>query len=187
LGVQLAAHPLLRRPARGDEEYTATSLYAKYRISQSADEATGYSVVFGTGLTSEHREEGEVNDALQSWWAMGTATYAFADNAILLDVLPGVTWNQDRDNHSDSAWGFTYMSRVAVYDIVPQSAITAEMYGTAGEARAEPAYRVGVRWESPKLVAAHTYSDAFDGSFGAGVEFGVIYFTEPRFCFGGCR
>ncbi len=174
-------------PRGGDDEYTATSLFAKHRLSQSEDEATGYSVLFGTGLTPEHKEAGEVNDAFQSWWVMGTGTYAFANNSVLLDVLPGVTYNVDREQHSESAWGFTYMSRLAVYDVIPQSAIVGEVFGTAGEAYAEPAYRVGVRWESPKLVAALTYSDAFDGSYGAGWEFGVIYFTEPRFCYGGCR
>ncbi|TDG12795.1 hypothetical protein E2F43_14625 [Seongchinamella unica] len=174
-------------PRDDTDDYTATSLFAKYRISESEDEKTGYSVVFGTGLTPEHKEEGEVNDAFESWWALGTATYAFADNSILLDVLPGFTYNVDREQHSDSAWGFTYMSRVAVYDIIPQSAIVGEVFGTAGEAFAEPSYRLGVRWESPRWVAALTYSDAFDGSYGAGVEFGVFYLTDPRFCLGGCR
>jgi hypothetical protein len=44
-----------------------------------------------------------------------------------------------------------------------------------------------VRWEGKKWIVAGTYSDAFDGSGGAGFEIGVIYFTEPRFCFGGCK
>ncbi|KAA1188386.1 hypothetical protein F0M18_17970 [Pseudohalioglobus sediminis] len=174
-------------PRDNTGEYTATSLFAKHRISQSEDEATGYSVLFGTGLTPEHKEQGEVNDALESWWIMGTGTYAFADNSVLLDVLPGVTLNTNREQESDAAWGFTYMSRLAIYDIIPQSAIVAEVFGTAGEAYAEPAYRLGVRWESPKWVVAVTFSEAFDGSAGAGAELGVIYFTEPRFCFGGCR
>jgi len=60
----------------------------------------------------------------------------------------------------------------------------AEVFGTAGEAKSDPRYRFGVRWESKKLVIAATYSDAFDGSGGAGFEIGFIYFTEPRFCFG---
>jgi hypothetical protein len=54
-------------------------------------------------------------------------------------------------------------------------------------AYAPPGYRAGVRWEGKKWVVAATYSDAFDGSGGAGFEIGFIYFTEPRCCFGGCK
>jgi hypothetical protein len=63
----------------------------------------------------------------------------------------------------------------------------AEAFGTTGEAESEPGYRVGIRWESPKWVIAGTFSERFDGKGGAGFELGVLYFTDPRFCFGGCR
>lgn len=174
-------------PRDEDDAYTATSLFVKHRLSESEDQLTGYSVLAGTGLFPEHQEHGEIANATESWWAMGTATYAFFDNNVLLDVLPGVAVNLDHGDDDDTAWGFTYISRVAWYGVVPQSAIVAEVYGTAGEAEADPEYRVGVRWESPKVVTALTYSGAFDGSGGAGFELGIIYFTEPRFCIGGCR
>jgi len=50
----------------------------------------------------------------------------------------------------------------------------------------DPSYRPGIRWESPKLDITGMHSDAFDGSGGAGFEIGLMYFTDPRFCFGGC-
>ena len=123
----------------------------------------------------------------ESWWANLNASYSFLDDTVLLDVLPGFIVDFDRERSGEEAWGSTYGSRLAVYDVIPNSAIVAEIFGTAGEAFVEPSYRAGLRWESTKLVVALTYSDAFDGSAGGGLELGFMYFTEPRFCFGGCR
>ena len=174
-------------PEGGDESFTATNLYVKHRISENAAGTSGYAFLAGTGLFPEHLAQNETTKALESWWANGVMSYAFAGNRVLLDLLPGVAFNSDFGTDGESAWGFTYASRVSVYDVIPQSAIVAEVFGTAGEAYAKPSYRMGVRWESPKWVVAGTYSDAFDGSGGAGFELGVIYFTDALFCFGGCR
>ena len=169
------------------ESYTSTNLFAKRRLYESENGNTGYSVVFGTGQFPEHLEQGEVTDAFETWWAVGTATYGWKNDRVLLDVMPGFTLDTKHGETESTAWGFTYASRLAIYDVIPQSALVGEVFGTAGEAYAKPSYRVGVRWESKKLVIAATYSDAFDGSGGAGFELGFIYFTEPRLCWGGCR
>ena len=115
--------------------------------------------------------------AFESWFAMATASYDFFDSQLLLDILPGVVVNLDQGPEGDSAWGFTYSSRVALYGFIPSSAIVAEVFGTAGEAESKPGYRAGVRWESSKWVVAATYADAFNGNGGAGFELGFIYFT----------
>lgn len=174
-------------PRDNDDSYTATGLYVKRRLAENDRGTSGYAFLAGTGLFPEHMEQGEVSSAFQSWWAMGVATYAFRDDTILWDILPGVAVNFDEGQTGETAWGFTYCSRLAVYEVIPQSAIVAEAFGTAGEAYAEPSYRFGVRWESPKVVVALTYANSFDGSGGAGVELGVMYFTDPRFCLGGCK
>ena len=174
-------------PRNASEDYVASTFWAKHRLFETDDGTEGYSVQFGTGLLPHHVEEGSVTDAFKTYFVHGTATYAFADNKVLLDFVPGVIVNLDQDDNDETAWGFTYVSRLAVYDIIPQSAIVGEVFGTAGEAFAEPSYRFGVRWESENLVIAATYSDAFDGSGGAGFELGIIFFTQPRFCIRGCR
>lgn len=167
--------------------YTATNLYAKRRLQQNDNETAGYAILAGTGIFPEHLAQNEVSAAFESWWAQGVATYSFNDDQITLDILPGFLVNLDQGATGETAWGFTYMSRLAVYGVIPQSALVAEVFGTTGEAFSEPGYRGGVRWESPKWIWALTYSDAFDGSGGAGLELGFMYFTDPRFCFGGCR
>jgi len=173
-------------PRVGTDSYTGVNLYAKHRLSQNEAETGGYSVLFGTGLYPEHLERGTVAGAFQSWWLSTTATYPFANDRVMLDLVPGVAVNLDEQQTGETAWGFTYASRLAMYGLVPQSALVGEVFGTAGEASAEPAYRAGVRWESPHWVVAGTYSALFDGSRGIGFEIGILYFTDPIFCVGGC-
>jgi hypothetical protein len=173
-------------PLTGSSSYNSGSFYIKRRLSQNEAETAGYAIMAGTGLWPEHIVDGNVSSAGKSWWANLNATYSFLDDNVLLDVLPGFVVNFDSDRRGEEEWGFTYGSRVAIYDVIPRSAIVAEVFGTAGEAFAEPSYRAGLRWESDKLIIALTYTDAFDGSAGGGVELGFMYLTEPRFCFGGC-
>ena len=174
-------------PRDSTESHTATSIYVKHRISESDAGTTGYSVFVGTGLNPDYVEQGEVTQAFDSYFSNLTATYGWKNDRVLLDVMPGVTVNLDQGDTGETAWGFTYTARLAIYDVIPQSAIVTEVFGVAGEAYAPLSYRAGVRWEGKKWVWAATYSDAFDGSGGAGFEIGFIYFTEPRFCFGGCK
>lgn len=168
-------------PRDETESHTATTLYAKFRISQNDAETTGYSVFIGTGLYPEHLDQGEATQAFDSYFSNLTATYGWNNDRVLLDVMPGFTVNLDQGDTDETAWGFTYTSRLAIYDVIPQSAIVSEVFGTTGEAYAPPSYRAGVRWEGKKWIVAGTYSDAFDGSGGAGFEIGVIYFTDPLF------
>ena len=174
-------------PRDNSESYTVTNLYAKRRLRQNEAETQGYAVMFGTGIFPGHLDAGRVSRAFESWWFNGIATYGFAGDRLMLDILPGVIVNEDQDDDGDNAWGFTWSSRLALYDVIPRSALVGEVFGTEGDASSPASYRFGVRWESPKLVVSATYSDAFDGSTGAGFELGLMYFTEPRFCFRGCR
>ncbi len=169
------------------DTHNTGTFYVKKRIFENEQQTGGLAFMGGTGVDPSHLEAGVVTDTFKSWWGNLVYTIPFRDGQVTWDLLPGVLVNMDQDNRDDTAWGFTYSSRLAIYDIIPQSAIVAEVFGTAGEAKSDPRYRFGVRWESKKFVIAATYSDAFDGSGGAGFEIGFIYFTEPRFCFGGCR
>lgn len=175
------------KPEVDSDEFTVANLYVKHRLSENEAGTAGYAFMAGTGVFPDHRELGERMQAFESWYALGIATYGFLNDQVLLDLLPGAVVNLDQGPREDAAWGFTYSSRVAVYGLIPSSAIVAEVFGTAGEAESEPGYRFGVRWESPKLIVAATFSDGFDGSGGAGFELGVLYLTDPRFCLGGCR
>ena len=165
-------------PSKQSGPYTSPSLYVKRRLKQNKTETGGYAVFLGTGIYPQHLDKGEVTSRFQSWWAMGVATYAFAGDRIMLDILPGVVANLDHKQTGTTAWGFSYSTRVAVYRIIPSSALVAEVFGTAGKASAPFSYRAGIRWESKKWVVAGTYSDGFSTTNGAGLEIGILYYTE---------
>ncbi len=168
-------------PRTSSESYLSPSFYVKRRLHQNEAETAGYAVFGGVGLFPQHLDQGEVTSSFQSWWMMGSATFAFANNTFLLDVLPGATVNLDHKQSGNTAWGFTYSSRAAIYKVIPHSAIVAEVFGTAGQANSPLAYRAGVRWESPKWIAALTYSNAFNNSYGAGLELGLMCYTNALF------
>jgi hypothetical protein len=95
--------------------------------------------------------------------------------------MPGALVDLDYGNNKETAWGFTYSTRVAVYKVIPQTAIVAEFYGTEGKAYSKPEYKVGLRWEpNSYIIPAITYGGCFDGSPGAGFEIGVVIFS-PQF------
>jgi hypothetical protein len=103
------------------------------------------------------------------------------DNAISWDIMPGVLYNRQYGEDEERAWGLSYSSRLAIYKIIPQSSIVAEVFGARGDARADAQYRAGVRWESKYVVAALIYGAELDGDEGAGIEFGVMVLTAPFF------
>ena len=168
-------------PSERSESYTQPSFYAKRRFWQNEDETAGYAIEGGLGIFPQHLDRGEVTSNFRSWWVMGVATYAFANNNILLDFLPGATVNLDHKQSNSTAWGFTYSSRLAVYKVIPHTALVGEVFGTAGEANSPFSYRAGFRYEQPRWILAATYSSSFDGVSGAGFEIGLMIFTNPLF------
>ncbi len=163
--------------------------YVKHRLTENEAGNAGWSVSVGTGVDPSHLEAGTVTDTFQSWFVNSSYTLAFRDGDVTWDLLPGVMVNRDKDQSGENAWGMTWCSRAAIYKIIPQSAIVGEVFGTAGEAYAEPSYRVGVRWESPRLVLAATYGNSFSGGGSPRFEIGAIFFTNQLklLCLGKCR
>jgi len=176
-------------PLDQTEAHYSGIFYVKRRLSENAAGTGGWAVMGGTGVNPSYLQEGEVTDTFQSWWANAVYTIPFHDGAITWDLLPGFLVNLDKDQTGQTAWGMTYSSRVAVYKVIPQSAIVGEIYGTTGEAYAEPTWRLGVRWESPRVILAASYGNSFTGGGGPRFEIGVLVFTNQLkfLCLGKCQ
>jgi len=176
-------------PDNPDDDHYSGIFYVKHRLWENEDANGGAAIMAGTGYSPSYLAEGEVTDTFESWWVNGVYTIPFRGGDIGLDLLPGVIVNTDKDRTGEDAWNFTYSSRVAVYKIIPQSAIVGEVFGTVGEAHAPPQYRVGVRWESERVIIAATYGREFDGSGGPRFEIGAMVLTNQLkfFCLGGCN
>jgi hypothetical protein len=170
-----------------DDDHYSGTFYLKRRFWENEAGNGGAAIMFGTGYSPSYLSAGEVIDTFETWWATGVYTVPFLDGAVTWDLLPGFILNLDKDRSGENTLNFSYGSRAAIYRIIPSSAIVAEVFGTAGEQYSPPQYRVGVRWESSRLVIAATYGRQFDGEGGPRLEIGALVFTNPLkiFCLGG--
>jgi hypothetical protein len=135
----------------------------------------------GIGQSPSYYQSGIQIREDQNYWAIFPLTIPFRDNTISWDILPGVLYDTDYGENEDTAWGFSYSTRLAVYKIIPQSSIVTEVFGVTGDVESEAQYKAGVRWKSKYLIAALTYGDGLEGNDGASIEFGIIVLTPPFF------
>jgi hypothetical protein len=167
----------------------SNSLYAKYMFYENRTKTGGMAVKFGTGMFPGFlNDELRVEDAFKTYWANAPLTLPLAHDKLSWDITPGVSATENYGEDKSTTWDFTYCTRLAWYAFNPKTSIVGEVYGATGQAGADPQYRAGLRWEPNQYaVFAITYSAFFDGSSGAGIEFGVMLFSPPFACFGGCK
>jgi hypothetical protein len=170
-----------------NDGYSAT-LYAKYMFYQNKAQTGGAAVKAGTGMRPGTLDaELRVKDAFRTYWMNTPATIPFFDNKLSWDLMPGVSMTVDYGQDEKTAWAFTYSSRLAWYPFNPKTSLVGEVFGSAGETGTIPEFKAGLRWEpGPYSVFAFTYGQEFNGDQGAGFEFGIMLFTPPFACIGGC-
>lgn len=168
-------------------DHYSTTAYAKYGFYENEAKTGGASVMGGTGVNPGYLTAGERTNDFKSYWVALPVTLPFMDNTISWDIMPGWMLNQEQGPLKEDASGFTWSTRVAVYKVIPQSAIVAEVFGAEGDVHSESQYKAGVRWESQYVVAALTYGGGLDGSEGAGFEFGIMILSPQFLCFDVCR
>ena len=162
-------------------QHFTTNLYFKYMFYENKNKTGGFAAFLGYGQAPGYYNQSQFLDRHTNIWTAVPITIPFFDNMISWDLMPGGMVDFDYGNNKKTAWGFSYSTRLAIYKIIPQSAIVGEYYGTAGELYSEPEYKVGIRWEpNDTVIPAITYGSAIDGLSGPGFEIGVVIFT-PRF------
>ena len=161
-------------------QHFTTNLYAKYMPYENEEKTAGVGVFLGYGVSPSYYDRTELLARHTNFWTAVAATIPFFDNMISWDIMPGGMVDFDYGNNKKTAWGFTYSTRIAVYKIIPQSAIVGEIYGTTGELHSEAEYRIGIRWEpNNTVIPAITYGTGVEGSPGPGFEIGVMIFSPP--------
>lgn len=177
----LSLNSYRRDPVTGADSYSAGGFYLKHQFAENEQKNGGWAVMGGTGLMHGYQTTGGRVEPLRSYWAAVPVTIPFRNGDVSWDIMPGFNVDLDHGQAKNTVWSGTYSTRLAVYKIVPQSAVVGEVWGATGEGYYKPRYRTGVRWESKKLVIAGTYSETFSGKGGAGFEIGVMYFTDKLF------
>jgi hypothetical protein len=166
----------------------STSLYAKYMFYENDSKTGGFAVKLGTGLDPGYLDgEDRSNDAFQTFWTNAPITLPFLNNMLSWDIMPGASVTQNYGEEESTVWYLTYSTRVAWYPINLKWALVGEIYGSAGDLTVDTEFRVGLRWE-PDIYTniAITYDEEFGGNYGGGFEIGLMIFSPPFFCIGGC-
>lgn len=167
----------------------STSHYAKWMFYENKAKTGGMAVKGGTGMDPGYLDgDDRVRDAFQTYWMNAPLTLPLFGNTLSWDLMPGASVTRHYGAEETTAWDFTYSTRLAWYCFGPELAIVGEVFGAEGEADAIPEYKTELRWEpNQHVVLAISYGDEFNGTNGAGLEFGVMLFTPPLACLGGCK
>jgi len=171
-----------------DDGYSL-STYAKYMVYENKEKTGGFAVKAGTGLDPGYIDgDQKVREASETVWMNAPVTVPFFNNKVSWDAMPGVSMTRNYGDKKETAWAFTYATRLAWYPFDPKYAVVGEVFGSKGEVESVPEFRTGVRWEPSQYANfALTYGSKFDDTKGAGWEFGIMLFT-PRFaCIKGCK
>jgi hypothetical protein len=174
---------------RKTAEGTQASVYAKYMFYENAAKTGGFAVKGGGGMKPAYVLDGEgYQTSSVTWWMNAPATIPFFDNRLSWDIMPGFSLTPNAGGTGNDKWAFTYSTRLAWYPTSPKWSIVGEAFGATGEAKLDPEYRIGPRYEPNAYVnIALTYGAKFNGSPGAGFEIGVMLFSPPFLCFSGCK
>lgn len=161
-------------------QYFTTNFFAKYMFWVNKNNNGGAAVFLGMGRFPGYYDQNGYSAFHKNYWTSIPVTFAFLNNAVSWDIMPGALVDFDYGNDKETAWGFTWSTRVAVYKIIPKTAIVGELYGTEGEVSSKPEYKVGLRWEpNDYIIPAITYGARLDGGKGAGFEIGIVIFSPP--------
>ncbi|MDX8339032.1 hypothetical protein SLH46_07545 [Draconibacterium sp. IB214405] len=161
--------------------YFTTNIYAKYTFWVSNDRSAGAAVFLGIGKAPGYFTNSGYSAMHKNYWTAVPVTIPLFGNTISWDIMPGGLVDFDYGDNDKTAWGFTYSSRIAIYKVIPKTAIVGEIFGTEGQVHSKPEFKAGLRWEpNPWIVVAGTYGAMLDGGQGSGFELGVMIFT-PKF------
>jgi hypothetical protein len=162
-------------------QFFSLNVFGKYMFWVNEANNGGAAVFLGVGKSPGFYTQDGYSALHKNYWTALPVTIPFLNNMFSWDIMPGAMVDFDYGNNKETAFGFTWSTRLAVYKIIPKTAIVGELYGSEGDAYSKPEYKVGLRWEpNDFIIPAITYGACLDGSKGAGFEIGLVIFT-PQF------
>jgi hypothetical protein len=160
-----------------DQHFT-TTVYAKYMFWVNPKNTGGAAAFLGIGQAPGNYANTLYTQMHRNFWTAFPVTIPLFNNTISWDIMPGAMIDFAHGENKETAWGFTWSTRVAIYKIIPRTAIVGEFYGTEGQAYSKPEFKVGLRWEpNDYIIPAITYGSSLDGSYGSGFEIGIVILT----------
>jgi hypothetical protein len=164
---------------RGEDDHFQTDLHVKWQFYENDAANGGLAMQLGTGSNPGYLSKEVRLDSLKTYHYILMGTVPFLDGKISWDLNPGLLYTKDVDNPEvEDEWQFTYATRLAIYSIVPSSALVGEVYGTEGDNAEEPGYKAGIRWEKPWINVSLTYGWGEGDGRAAGLEIGMLLYSK---------
>ena len=165
---------------RGSDDHFNTIVNVKWEFYENRDRTGGLAMLLGIGAKPGYLSKDRRVDSFSAYQYVLMGTLPLFDGRVLWDLNPGVVLELDReDPGSDSEWRFTYATRVAVYGVIPASAIVGEVYGDIGAETGDPEFKGGIRWEpSDQLNVALTYGGGPGEGRPPGLEIGALIYSQ---------
>lgn len=161
-------------------QHFTTSLYTKYSVWVNKNKNGGLAAFLGLGRSPSYFTSTEFVDLEKNYWTAISLTLPLFNNKLSLDFYPGAMLNIDYKKNKESAWGFTYSTRLTINEIIPKLNLVAEIYGTEGKAYSNPEFKAGLQWvPNDFIVPALTFGSQLNGISGAGFEIGVFILSPP--------
>lgn len=162
-------------------QHFATNIFGKYMFWVNKTNNGGAAFFLGIGRSPGFYIQEGYSALHKNYWTALPVTFPLFNNTLFWDIMPGALVDLDYGDNKKTAWGFTWSTRVAVYKVIPKTAIVGEIYGTEGDAYSDPEYKIGLRWEpNDFIVPAITFGSNLNGGKGPGFEIGIMIFT-PQF------
>lgn len=157
-----------------------SNVFVKYMFWVNEAKNGGGGIFLGMGQSPGYfNGENEYSQMRKNYWTAVPITIPLFNNTLSWDIMPGALVDFDYENNKKTAWGFSYSTRLAIYKVIPKTAIVGEIFGTEGDAYSKPEYKAGFRFEpNDYIIPAITYGACLDGSKGAGFEAGIMIFTS---------
>lgn len=161
-------------------QHFSTNVFGKYMFWVNKTNNGGAAVFLGIGKSPGYYNKTGYSAFHKNYWTAVPLTIPLFHNTVSWDIMPGALVDFDHGNNKETAWGFSWSTRLAVYKVIPKTAIVAEAYGTEGQAYSKPEFKIGLRWEpNDYIIPAISYGACLDGNKAAGFEAGIIIFTPP--------
>jgi len=170
------------------DDHFQTIIYAKRMLYENEAKTGGIAITAGTGGFPGYHLKNTRVESFRNFYLYVPGTIPFLDSMLSWDLNPGVIVDKQGGLENDQwEWGFTYSTRVAIYKVIPKTAIVGEVYGTAGQVESSAEYNIGLRWEPyDQLNVSLSWGDSFDGSRGPGFQLGMLLYSPPFVC-KGCK
>jgi len=105
-----------------------SNVAVKYMFWANEAKNGGGGIFFGMGQSPNYYNgEGEYSQMHKNYWTAVPVTFPLFNNTLSWDIMPGALIDFGYGEENSTALGFSYSTRLAIYKVIPKTAIVGEI------------------------------------------------------------